>query len=211
MNSGSHAALLVFVAEPDHAVLLLLFGILLIYAEFNKPGTVVLGCLGALLLMLGLDGLSNLALQAPAVVIALAGAGLVGLGCRYTFRRLITIAGTLLLIFGLANLVATPRIHPLVAIFAASIFSFVTSWLVRIALLARQNKSLVGPQAMIGKLAVVRTPLAPTGQVEVRGELWRATLGAGGYQPAGASVMVRGVHELELMVDAIASNGSSAE
>jgi membrane-bound serine protease (ClpP class) len=200
----------VFVVNPDHAVLLLLAGILFIYAEFNKPGTVLLGCFGALMLMLGLDGLGSLPLNPGAVALSLAGVALIGLGCRYTSRRLLTIAGTVCLSFGLVYLVAAPGIHPLVAVAAAVIFSFVTTWLVRIALLARQNKSLVGPQAMIGKLAVVRTPLAPTGQVEVRGELWQAKLSAGGYQPAGASVVVRGVHELELLVDA-AANSSPAE
>ena len=206
-----HVALLIFVANPDHAVLLLLCGILFVYAEFNKPGTVLLGCVGALLMMYALYGLGNLPLRPPAVVIALAGVALIGLGCRYTYRGLVAIAGTLVLIFGLANLVVAPPIHPLVAVVAASIFALVTTWLVRIALLARQNKSLVGPQAMIGKLAVVRTALAPAGQVEVRGELWRATLGAGGFQPAGASVVVRGVHELELQVDAVDANRNPAE
>ena len=98
----------------------------------------------------------------------------------------------------------------LVAIVTAAIFSFVTGWLVRIALAARQNKSLVGAQAMIGSVAEVRTPLAPSGQVEVRGELWRATLEGGGYQPAGATVIVRGVHGLDLLVETRAAEVSSA-
>jgi len=81
---------------------------------------------------------------------------------------------------------------------------------VRIALLARQNKSLVGPQAMIGSVAVAHTPLAPSGQVEVRGELWQATLEAGGYLPAGATVIVRGVQGLELLVETRAAEDTSA-
>lgn len=211
MNILPNAALLVFVDNPDHVVMLLLWGILFIYAEFNKPGTVLLGCMGALLLMLALFGLGKLPLNPPALLLSLAGVALVGLGCRFPVRGLVTVAGTLCLIFGLANLVVAPRIHPLVAAIAATIFSFVTTWLVRIALLARQNKSLVGPQAMIGKIATVRTALAPAGQVEVRGELWQATLSAGGYQPAGAAVVVRGVDELQLLVEASSAEGSSAE
>ena len=54
MTLHPNAALLLFVANPDHAVLLLLCGILFIYAEFNKPGTVILGCFGALLTMFAL-------------------------------------------------------------------------------------------------------------------------------------------------------------
>jgi membrane-bound serine protease (ClpP class) len=211
MNGEPHAALLVFVASPDHVLLLLLCGILFIYAEFNKPGTVLLGCIGALLLMFGLYGLGRLPLSPLGIVSTLAGVVLVGLGCKYPVRGVVTVAGTLCLIFGLANLVVARRIHLAVAIAVAIIFSFVTTWLVRIALLARQNKSLLGPHAMIGRIATVRTALAPTGQVEVRGELWQATLGAGGYLSAGAKVVVRGVHELELLVEASSAEGSSAE
>jgi len=211
MSIHPNPALLLFVANPDHAVLLLLCGILFIYAEFNKPGTVVLGCFGALLTMFALYGLSLLPMRPAAVAIALVGVVLIGLGCRFqTVGRIADIAGTLCIALGLANLVVTPPVHFVVAIVAAAIFSFVTGWLVRIALLARQNKSLVGPQAMIGSVAVARTTLGPAGQVEVRGELWQARLAAGGSQPAGAEVIVRGVQGLELLVDPSTAEGSSA-
>ena len=211
MNLLPNAALLVFVDNPDHAVLLLLCGILFIYAEFNKPGTVILGCFGALLTMFALYGLSLLPIRPAAVAVALAGVILVGLGCRLrTAGRIADVAGTLCIALGLVNLVVSPPVHYVVAIVTAAIFSFVTSWLVRIALLARQNKSLVGPQALIGSVAIVRTPLAPSGQVEVRGELWQATLQAGEHQPAGAKVIVRGVQGLELLVETRTADGSSA-
>ena len=211
MNIYPNAALVLFVANPDHAVLLLLCGILFLYAELNKPGTVILGCFGALLTMFALYGLSLLPVRPAAIAVALLGVVLVGLGCRFrTPARLSEIAGTVCLGFGLANLVIYPTVHLVVAIVAAAIFSFVTGWLVRIAVLARQNKSLVGPQAMIGKAAEVRTALTPFGQVEVRGELWRASVGAGEHQPVGATVIVRGVQGLELQVEARTADGSSA-
>jgi len=211
MSILPNAALLVFVDNPDHAILLLLCGILFIYAEFNKPGTVVLGCFGALLMMFALYGLSLLPIRPAAVAVALAGVILVGLGCRFrTVGWIADVAGTLCIALGLVNLVVSPPVHFVVAIVTAAIFSFVTSWLVRIALLARQNKSLVGPQAMIGNVAIVRTPLDPSGQVEVRGELWQATLDGGGYQPTGAAVVVRGVQGLVLLVEARDAEGSFA-
>jgi membrane-bound serine protease (ClpP class) len=39
---------------------------------------------------------------------------------------------------------------------------------------ARRNKSLLGPDALLGQTAVVVTPLEPAGQVMVLGELWQA-------------------------------------
>jgi membrane-bound serine protease (ClpP class) len=204
MNANLNATLLAFVSNPDHAVLLLLCGILLLYAEFNRPGTVILGCLGALSLMYALYGLSRLPLRPFAVVLLVAGVGCILLGCWLPRRDVGSIAagvgGTLALVFGLLRLVVDPPVHPAVAIAAAVIFSGITTWLVRIALLARHNKSLLGPEAMIGRLAVVRTALAPAGQVEVRGELWQAALIGGGFEPRGAAVVVREVRGLELLV-----------
>ena len=59
----------------------------------------------------------------------------------------------------------------------------------------------VGPQALLGSEAIALTPLAPTGQVEVRGEIWKATL-AIGAEPvaAGARVIVRAIDGLTLTV-----------
>lgn len=201
MTFPPNAALLLFVANPDHAVLLLLCGILFIYAEFNKPGTIILGCFGALLMMFALYGFSHLPLSPPALLQILVGMALVGVGCRFPLYGLVAIAATVCLALGLANLFLAPRLHVLVAIAAAAIFTAVTTWLVRIALAARQNKILVGPQALVGNIATVHSPLAPSGQVEVCGELWAATLLRGGFQPVGASVIVRSVQERELLVE----------
>ena len=54
---------------------------------------------------------------------------------------------------------------------------------------------------MIGHVAVAMTPLAPTGQVEVRGEIWRATLALGSEPvPPGTEVKVKGIDGLTLTV-----------
>ena len=43
-----------------------------------------------------------------------------------------------------------------------------------IALRARRNKVTTGAQGMIGQSGVARSPLAPSGQVTVMGEIWNA-------------------------------------
>ncbi len=55
---------------------------------------------------------------------------------------------------------------------------------------------------MIGRLATARTPLNPTGQVEVRGELWQARLQTGTELPilTGAQVRIQAVEDLILLV-----------
>jgi len=85
------------------------------------------------------------------------------------------------------------------------IISFGLAW---IALRARRAKRLIGPQAMVGHTAIAMTPIMPVGQdvvgqVEVRGEIWRAMLVPGEAPVAkGAQVTVRGVHDLTLTVSA---------
>ena len=59
----------------------------------------------------------------------------------------------------------------------------------------------MGPQALIGRIGEVRTPLAPEGQVQVAGELWSAEVEQG--QPnlaAGTRVVVTSVEGLRLNV-----------
>ena len=76
--------------------------------------------------------------------------------------------------------------------------SFGLAW---IALRARRSKVLTGPQAMIGGTAIVRTPLSPTGQVEIRGELWQATLKGHAPLAPGSAVSVRAIEGLVLIVE----------
>ena len=63
----------------------------------------------------------------------------------------------------------------------------------------RGRRKVVGPQALLGKTAEVRTACRPLGQVFVAGELWAAECAAGA--DAGARVRVRRVHGLTLEVE----------
>ena len=56
---------------------------------------------------------------------------------------------------------------------------------------------------MIGGTAIVRTPLNPTGQVEIRGELWQASLRGQPRSPVGSTVSVRGIEGLLLIVEPV--------
>jgi membrane protein implicated in regulation of membrane protease activity len=58
---------------------------------------------------------------------------------------------------------------------------------------------VTGAEVFLGRKAVVVTPLRPTGQVRIAGELWSAR-SASGVDP-GDEVVVRAVDELTLLVD----------
>jgi membrane-bound serine protease (ClpP class) len=191
--------------NPDIAVLLLVLGGLLIYLEFNVPGTVVPGSIGTLFVLLSLFGLNLLPIHHTAIVLLLAAFVLMLLEAKYGGHGVLALSGIIALIFGLATLVDGPipelRVHPATAIGAGLGFGAISFGLAWIALKARRGKVLTGPQAMIGAKAIARTPLNPTGQVEIRGELWQASLHDPTSLTAGSVVRVRKVEGLTLIVE----------
>jgi membrane-bound serine protease (ClpP class) len=193
--------------NPDIAVLLLVLGGLLIYLEFNVPGTIVPGSLGTLFVLLSLFGLNLLPIRHTAIALLLAAVVLMVLEAKFGGHGVLALAGVAALIFGLATLVDGPipelRVHTATALGAGLGFGAISFGLAWIALRARRSKVLTGPQAMIGGTAIVRTPLSPTGQVEIRGELWQASLRGHASLAVGSSVSVRSVEGLVLIVEPV--------
>lgn len=175
--------LLTTLANPDLDVLLLIAGLLLIYLEFNIPGTIVPGALGALSVLLALCGFNLLPIQHTSIALLLLAFALILLEVKFSSHGILAILGSVTLVFGLLTLVDGPpelRVHTGTALTAGLAFGGISFGLAWIALKARRNKHLTGPEAMTGLLAEVRTPLhlpgGRPGQVLVRGELWSAFL-----------------------------------
>ena len=202
--------LLTRLTSPDLDVLLLLCGGLLIYLEFNVPGTIVPGALGALMMLLAIFGLNLLPVQHTAILLLFAALALMVLEAKFSSHGVLGTVGVLCLVFGLATLVNGPtpemRVHFGVAAGAGVGFGVITFGLAWIAVKARQAKRLTGPQAMVGQAAIAMTPILPAGelpigQVEVRGEIWKATLPPNTPPvPAGTQLTVRAVDGLTLTV-----------
>lgn len=197
--------LLTRLADPNLAVLLLVLGGLLIYLEFNIPGTIIPGSLGTLLVLLSLFGLNLLPIRHTAVLLLIAAVVLMVLETKFASHGMLALSGTVCLVFGLATLINSPvpelQVHTGTALGAGIGFGAISFGLAWIALRARRGKILTGPQAMLGAIAVAQTPLTPTGQVEIRGELWQASLRDQASVPIGASVRVRAVDGLTLIVE----------
>lgn len=197
--------LLTRLTDPNLAVLLLVLGGLLIYLEFNVPGTIVPGSLGTLLVLLSLFGLNLLPIRHTAILLLIAAVVLMVLETKFASHGMLALAGTISLVFGLATLVNGPipemQVHTGTALGAGIGFGTISFGLAWIALRARRGKVLTGPQAMLGAIAVAQTSLSPTGQVQIRGELWQASLRGRASLPAGASVLVRSVEGLTLIVE----------
>ena len=191
--------------DPNLAVLVLMVGGLLIYVEFNTPGTIIPGTLGTILVLLALFGLNLLPVRYTSVMLLAAAFALLILEAHFASHGVLAAAGILCLVIGALTLVDGPipelRVHLATALSAGLAFGLITVFLLRLALRARRSKVRMGGDAMIGLIAVVTQPLAPTGQVMVNGELWQAESAT----PAalGEQVRVQGLRDLTLLVERV--------
>jgi membrane-bound serine protease (ClpP class) len=191
--------------DPNLAVLVLMVGGLLIYVEFNTPGTIIPGTLGTILVLLALFGLNLLPVRYTSVMLLVAAFALLILEAHFASHGVLAAAGILCLVIGALTLVDGPipemRVHLATALSAGLAFGLITVFLLRLALRARRSKVRMGGDAMIGQIAVVTQPLAPSGQVMVNGELWQAESAT----PAvlGEQVRVRGLRDLTLLVERV--------
>ncbi len=191
--------------NPNLAVLVLVVGGLLIYVEFNTPGTIIPGTLGTIMVLLALFGLNLLPVRYTSVMLLIAAFALLILEAHFATHGVLAAAGIVALVFGALTLVDGPipemRVHLATALSTGLAFGLITVFLLRLAIRARRSKVRMGGDAMIGLIAVVTQPLAPIGQVMVNGELWQAE----SVTPAalGDQVRVRGLRDLTLLVERV--------
>jgi membrane-bound serine protease (ClpP class) len=196
--------LIAAIADPNIGFILLVLGALGIYVEFSNPGLIFPGVAGAILALLALSALSILPINWVGVALLLLSVALFVLEAKYTSHGVLGIGGTLSMILGAVLLINGPpevRIHYSTAISVAIPFALITMFLVSIVIQARKGKVLTGVTGMIGEVGIASTPLAPEGQVLVRGEYWNAVSDAA-ISP-GTRVRVKAVESLKLRVEPI--------
>jgi membrane-bound serine protease (ClpP class) len=100
--------LLGWLVNPNIALLFLIGGALLIYLEFNAPGTIVPGALGTLMVLLAIFGLNLLPIRYTAVLLLVAAMVFLLLEAKFGGHGALAIAGIVCLTFGTLTLVAAP-------------------------------------------------------------------------------------------------------
>ena len=183
--------------NPDLTVLLLTLGLLLIYLEFNTPGSILPGAAGVLLVMLAVYALLQMPLRWEGVLLLLLAAVLLLAEAQLRGGALLGVLAVVALVVGLRLLVrgVIPQleVHWSTALGTGVGFGGITAGLLLLGAKARRAKLRTGADAVLGWLAVAQTPLAPEGEVLVRGELWHARLSGDSYVEAGECVKVQGV------------------
>jgi membrane-bound serine protease (ClpP class) len=197
--------ILVFISDPNLALILLALGALGIYSEFSAPGMILPGVAGSICALLGLAALSVLPISWLGVSLMLLAAIFFALEMKFTSHGVLGIGGAVALVLGCLLLIDSPlpelRIRPL-TVFAVTLpFALITAFLVTIAARARRNKRTAGPESVLGEIGVSVEDLAPAGRIFTHGEYWFAS--ASRPVRAGEKVKVISIKGLELTVDKI--------
>lgn len=195
---------LLAIADPNIALLLLVLGALGIYAEFSSPGLFAPGVIGAILVLLGLTALSVFPIDWLGAALMILGLIFFVLEAKYPTHGILTVGGAICLTLGAVMLVDTNvpelRVRWSTAIGLAVPFALITSFLFSIALRARRNKVVTGAEGMIGETGVAVGELNPSGTILVHGEYWNAR--ASGRVPPSEPVRITGIDGLTLRVEA---------
>lgn len=196
-----------FLVDPNIAFLIFAIGAIALYAEFNHPGAIIPGVLGVIFILLALFAFHLLPVRYAAVTLILASFAFFALEAKFTTHGILAIAGMACLALGGLLLVDGPipemRVKLVTAVAVAIPFGIITMFLMSIAIRARRNKVTTGAQGMIGQSGIARSPLSPSGQVVIGGEIWNAYSSI--PVPSGEPIVVRGVDGLTLIVEPVTS------
>jgi membrane-bound serine protease (ClpP class) len=168
------------VVDPNVAMLLLLAGMLGLYVEFNQPGLIVPGVLGAGCLILALIAMQVLPFSWIGVMLLLLGVGLLVAEAFFTSFGALFAAGLACLLLGGVMLFDRPDLSDLNVDFWRVLLPAVTALgacagllIVAVGRVVRRAQT-AGVEELIGMIGVATTRLDPSGTVLIHGEYWRA-------------------------------------
>lgn len=192
------------IAHPQIAYLLLTLGILGLTVEFWNPGAIVPGVAGGVCLLLAFFALQVLPVNTTGVLLVVFGLALLLLELKVPSFGALGIGGTVSLLIGSVMMTRTVpgvsvplRLVVPVALSAAAILLF----LGRLGIQAQRQHPVTGASALVGLAGRARTPITPgtAGQIDVRGEIWRAESSV--PLDVGEAVRVLAVNGLTLFVE----------
>jgi membrane-bound serine protease (ClpP class) len=192
------------IAHPQIAYLLLTLGILGLTVEFWNPGTIAPGVAGGVCLLLAFFALQVLPVNTTGVLLIVFGLSLLLLELKVPSFGALGIGGTVSLIIGSVMMTrAVPGVTVplrLIVPVALSVAGILLG-LGRLAVQAQRQRPVTGAGALIGLRGRARTPLVPgvAGQIDVRGEIWRAESAV--PVSVGDPVSVMAINGLTLLVE----------
>lgn len=209
LNQTFIEQLLGTLTNPNIVFLLMAIGVQSILIEISSPGGWVAGFIGVVSLALGAFGLGVLPVNWAGLIFLLTAFVLFILDIKAPTHGALTVAGAVSFIAGaliLFNSPGTPafqRVSVPLVVGTGLLTSAVFLTIVMFAISAQRRRVVVGSEALVGRTGVAKTELAPTGMVQVGGELWSAQVeDRSAALRAGQDVQVIGVDGLRLRVRA---------
>jgi membrane-bound serine protease (ClpP class) len=190
-------------SDPNIAFILLSLGLAAIAIEMLHPGFILPGVVGAISLLLAFFSLGTLPVNWAGVLLILLAFALFIAELLVQGFGALGVGGIVALILGGLLLTSTSNPEFQVsrwliygwAVVIGVFFLMVMSTILRM----RRQLAKTGVETLVGRVAVARSPLEPSGQVFLQGERWQATV-EDGPVPVGERVIVTGVHGLRLTV-----------
>ncbi len=166
------------IANPSLAYLLLMLGLLGLYFEFNHPGGIVPGVLGAIFLLLAAMAFqilpvnySGLFLIILSIVLFIAEIKVQGFGILGVFGIISLILGSIILIDAPIKEMKMPLSFVLpTSILLAAIFVIILILVVK----TYKNRVQTGEEGLIGEVGEAVSAINPEGKIFIHGEWWNA-------------------------------------
>ncbi len=193
-----------FLASPEIAVLLVMAGMLGLYIEFQQPGMLVPGILGALCLVVAGFALQILPFSWIGLLVMLVGMILLVLEIFVTSFGVLFTLGVICMLVGGSMIFDMPELSDLTLPFWTFLvpvvagFAICAGTIVLIVTRSVFRAQTTGVDELLGLIGEARTPLCPDGKVFIRGEYWSAK--ADQQIESGESVEVTAVEGLRLRV-----------
>jgi membrane-bound serine protease (ClpP class) len=196
-------------ADPQIVALLFMIGLLGIYLEFQNPGMIAPGAIGAVAFLLGATALQIIPFNWVGVLLVLGGVGLLIAEVHVSSFGVLFALGLGALCWGAWLTFRVPELSDLSlpfwrAVFPAALALAVVVTGVAFSVSRAQSQPLYsGAEALVTEVGVAEDDLSPAGRVRVRGELWNARADAPVRR--GETVEIVAVRDLVLHVRARAA------
>ena len=196
------------IVQPDVFFVLLIVGVLGLYAEFTHPGMFAPGVIGGISLVLAMFAMHMLPVNFAGLLLIIVALALFVLEAKFPTHGILGVGGVVAMVLGALMLIRSPLtgmgVSLSTALGVAIPFAIIIIILMRLVLRSFKWKPSTGKEELVGKEGEVTEPVgAKGGMVRIHGELWRAAALPGETIPIGARVRVQKVDGLLLEVQSV--------
>jgi membrane-bound serine protease (ClpP class) len=192
-------------SDPNLTYILFMLGIYGLFFELYNPGSLFPGIIGGISLILAFYSMHTLPINFAGIALIILSVILFILEIKVVSHGALSIGGIISLFLGSIMLIDTESVLDameismeliiLMVVLTASFFLFAISYGIK----AQKKKTVTGVEGLVGEIGETVTDLAPTGEIKVHGEFWKAESIAGEIKK-GEKVEVVEVSNLKLNV-----------